>query len=147
MYVYIELNRSSLLYRTGEGVFEVSKSLEHLRVNEVVEDNQGPTRTLAEQKMDRNLKKLRKSIKVPKWNPTDWKIGEKLKKKINSRKWDDINVGTSWGELEAGPAGDRKGRQERGYREVVSQQTLPRRTKVFTDLQARPPVPPSQSPH
>ena len=114
-------------------MFEVSKSLEHLRVKEVAEDNRGPTRTLAEQKMDRNLKKLSKSIKVPKWNPTDWKIKEKLKKKINSRKWDDINLGAGWGELESGPAP--RGRRE--TRRSSSQQTVPRTTKVFTDLQAQ----------
>ena len=115
----------------------MSKSLEHLRVKEVVEDNRGPTRTLAEQKMDRNLKKLSKSIKVPRWNPSDWKIKEKLKKKINTRKWDDINVGAGWGELESKPALDQKGRRPRGSRETSSQQTVPRTTKVFTDLQAQ----------
>ena len=82
--------------------------------------------------MDRNLKKLRKSIKVPKWNPNDWKIGEKLKKKINTRKWDDINVGSGWAELE-----DKKGRQDGGRRELLSQPSSPRRTTVFTDLQAQ----------
>ena len=107
----------------------MSKSLEHLRVKEVVEDNRGPTRTLAEQKMDRNLKKLSKSIKVPRWNPSDWKIKEKLKKKINTRKWDDINVGAGWGELERSQS--QAGHHSREISEIKTQQ-LPT-TRLLSD--------------
>ena len=122
-------------------MFEVSKSLEHLRVKEVVEDSRGPTRTSAEQKMDRNLKKLRKSIKVPKWNPSDWKIGEKLKMKINTRAWEDINVGSGWAELESRRAEDKKGRQDGGRRELLSQSDL-RYINFRRDVRALLPEPP-----
>ena len=115
-----------LFLRTGEGVFEVTKNLEQLRVKEKGQhDTFGPTRTLAEQKMDRNIKKLSKSIKIAKWNPNDWNIRGKLRKKINTRKWDDINVRPQWEEPSHSPPKD-DGRREAC--ETSSQPTLPRRT-------------------
>ena len=115
-----------LFLRTGEGVFEVTKNLEQLRVKEKGQhDTFGPTRTLAEQKMDRNIKKLSKSIKIAKWNPNDWNIRGKLRKKINTRKWDDINVRPQWEEPSHSPPKD-DGRREAC--ETSSHPTLPRRT-------------------
>ena len=91
----------------------------------------GPTRTLAEQKMDRNIKKLNKSGKTSKWNPSDWNIGVKLRKKINTRKWDDVNVGPEWGPVTHTP---RESRTLVGHksspprRSLSEEQPLPRPT-------------------
>ena len=57
-----------------------------------VEDNEDRIQTIAEQKMNKSLKKIQKS-KIPKWNPNDWQIDDgKARVRIKGRHWDDVSV-------------------------------------------------------
>mgnify|MGYP006863677979 CR=1 FL=1 len=56
------------------------------------EDNEDRIQTIAEQKMNKSLKKIQKS-KIPKWNPNDWQIDDgKARVRIKGRHWDDVSV-------------------------------------------------------
>ena len=49
--------------------------------------------TAAEQKMDKNVKKIKKTSKIPKWNPNEWNIDDgKSCVRLKGRRWDDISV-------------------------------------------------------
>ena len=77
-------------FRTGEGTFEVPRKKNPSRSKEA--ENEERIQTIAEQKMDKSLKKIRKS-KIPKWNPNDWQIDDgKARVRIKGRHWDDVSV-------------------------------------------------------
>ena len=77
-------------FRTGEGTFEVPRKRNPSRSKEA--ENEERIQTVAEQKMDKSLKKIRKS-KIPKWNPNDWQIDDgKARVRIKGRHWDDVSV-------------------------------------------------------
>ena len=49
--------------------------------------------TAAEQKMDKNVKKIKKTSKIPKWNPNEWNIDDgKSCVRLKGRRWDDVSV-------------------------------------------------------
>ena len=49
--------------------------------------------TAAEQKMDKNVRKIKKTSKIPKWNPNEWNIDDgKSCVRLKGRRWDDISV-------------------------------------------------------
>lgn len=76
--------------RTGEGTFEVPRKRTPAKPK--VEDHEDRIQTIAEQKMNKSLKKIQKS-KIPKWNPNDWQIDDgKARVRIKGRHWDDVSV-------------------------------------------------------
>ena len=79
-----------VFFRTGEGTFEVPRKKIPAKPKE--EDNEDRIQTIAEQKMNKSLKKIQKS-KIPKWNPNDWQIDDgKARVRIKGRHWDDVSV-------------------------------------------------------
>ena len=91
--------------------------------------------------MDRNIKKLSKSIKVPKWNPNDWNIKGKLRKKINTRKWDDINVPPRWGDPDSSPViQNARNHKDRAKKVSHSTSTLRRQVVYFEDSKQLSPI-------
>ena len=82
--------KSRRYFRTGEGTFEVPRKKIPAKPKE--EDNEDRIQTIAEQKMNKSLKKIQKS-KIPKWNPNDWQIDDgKARVRIKGRHWDDVSV-------------------------------------------------------
>ena len=56
--------------RTGEGVFEIPRRKP--KEPELNQSSETRIPTIAEQKVDKNIKKIKKLSKIPRWNPNEW---------------------------------------------------------------------------
>ena len=56
--------------RTGEGVFEIPRRKP--KEPELSQSSETRIPTIAEQKVDKNIKKIKKLSKIPRWNPNEW---------------------------------------------------------------------------
>ena len=81
-------------FRTGEGVFEVQRRRPVVPQQPSSSENDNVRMmTAAEQKMDKNVRKIKKTSKIPKWNPNEWNIDDgKSCVRLKGRRWDDISV-------------------------------------------------------
>ena len=78
---------------TGEGTFEISSSGSKSSKKKLSEGENVQIRTMAEQRVDRELKKLSKKTKVSAWNPNGWQTDEPVESRRRRKgHWEDISV-------------------------------------------------------
>ena len=66
--------------RTGEGVFEIPRRKP--KEPELSQSSETRIPTIAEQKVDKNIKKIKKLSKIPRWNPNEWQEDSQIHVKV-----------------------------------------------------------------
>ena len=119
-------------------MFEVQRRRQVPKVSEVSEESK--IQTVAEQKMDKTLKKMQKTSKIPKWNPTDWQVSGKTRVRVKGRRWDDVSVPQWIKNCETDMR--RWGVALKDPRESVRERSLPRKYDVYTGVDNQPTIVP-----